>query len=243
MVMMTNNDQHSVILFLWVPVAIFAHLFAAIWLLRALQLFKPALWAKFTSKLGCRRLGSARHQQQDTVGWGAQSSLPLAPVNTPSGAPENFHISARQPDSAYSAAVSAISTASTVAAGVCRQCTPIHSTIGEQTVSTSSEASSSYSTSSSSSNDDTAHVVTVVDISATCQDPYSADPAALSSAASILVKQQLQQISIRQQQEQRPHLQLSWQGIGCTYKTAAGSKAVLQDVWGQSYAGEIQVSM
>jgi hypothetical protein len=36
-------------------------------------------------------------------------------------------------------------------------------------------------------------------------------------------------------------LELSWQRIGCSYRTATGTKVVLQDVYGRASPGEMQV--
>lgn len=40
---------------------------------------------------------------------------------------------------------------------------------------------------------------------------------------------------------QRQHLVLKWCGVGCSYRTAAGSKTVLNDIWGSAEAGQMQV--
>ncbi len=38
-------------------------------------------------------------------------------------------------------------------------------------------------------------------------------------------------------------LELEWQGIGCSYSTARGSKVVLQDVWGKAVPGQMKVGV
>lgn len=231
---MGSTSHHSVLLRLWVPVAVLAHVFAAVWLVRAFQLFQPALWARLAAKIRLR--SKANSQQQPDVAdispspdFQSTSSIPQVWAPKAAVIPSRHLSKAEFSDMAASTALG-----SSIASQ--EGTTPAssgHRGSLRQTNSTGSSASTEASSSGWAS-----HALAVVTSNGTS---HMGLPASSHSNHRTVPVKQLFEASAGGRQSQR--LQLTWQAISCSYKIATGTKAVLQDVWGSAAAGELQVSL
>lgn len=214
----TDPLQHSVIPALWIPVAVFTHVFAALWLLRAFQLMQPAEWAKIRKILRLRRKipGSGTVPSSEASTWPVLATGPGVQPNVDVG-------------SSCSSSLQEWGATSSSTDSSSNQYPPV----------TYPSSSSSTAGSEVGSVDGDAHAVAVLpagDIHAA-----GAAKASVPHAGKQLHPPHQHSCQPHKQQQQQPGLRLTWRSIGCVYKTAAGPKPVLHDVWGEAAAGEIQV--
>lgn len=216
---MPSNADRSVIAQLWIPVAVIAHLFAAIWLIRALQLFQRALWARITSLLGLRRPAVTNDVQPGTE---TTSQTWAAAVNVEHHSDDHTTSAAglRRDPSGISYPL--------VHYGSLKRSATQHDITSTQINGSSSSNSSDWEYGASA----------VININDSAHQPLPLVPAEVSNPLS----RQLQHHHVVAKSHQSEHLRLSWEGISCSYRTSTANKSVLKDVWGEAASGEIQVS-
>jgi hypothetical protein len=218
--------EHSVILALWIPVAVFTHVFAALWLLRAFQLMQPAAWAKV------KYIIRLKPRPEPNSATSVVSASHLLEIQEGQLAAQHAEVGSSCSSSLNDWGATGSSTSSS-------------SNINSQYPAVTYPSSSSSTAGSDvGSLDGDAHAVAVLpagDLHANSEITTAANKAGTLAGKQ---RQFHHPYSCHHpQQQQQPAIRLTWRSIGCVYKTAAGAKPVLHDVWGEAAAGEMQVRL
>jgi hypothetical protein len=222
---------------LWVPAAIFAHIFASVWLFRAFQLFfRPNLFLK--GQWSCKPwlckvfLGPiiAASTTRSSSSQQSKSATSLIPCSSRTSA--TFELQ-DYPKASGHAAFDVTSTNDTTRSGVTLTLLP---SVGPSDSGNSDKPGNSNSASSSStaSNSSPQGLPPVFDGQASISNLsscHSSDDPSVSRVA----------LPIATCSVQLQGLALYWQGVECSYKTNSGERLVLSDICGNAQAGQLQV--
>ena len=206
---------HTSIVQLWVPVVVFAHLFAAYWLLKTWMLSAPRAGRRSSrsqargglvgalQRLLCGGSSTARAAAKATAKPAAGAKGAAAAVTAASGADQQ------------AAAADGLATGErAVALSMSSERAPSPFVAHGRAAAAAAAGGAGGDAASDVSEENAEHVFEALE----------APAGALQHAFSINVNPST----------------LEWQGIGCSYNTPTGVKEVLADVWGVAQPGEMQ---
>lgn len=223
---------------IWVPAAIFAHIFASVWLVRAFQLFfKPNLFLKgqwsckpWLCKVFLGPIIAASTTTRSSSSQQSKSATSLSPGSSRIAA--IFELQ-DDPKASGHAAFDKTSANNTTRSSVTLTLLP---GVGPSYSGSSGRPGNSNSASSSStaSNSRPQGLPAVFDCQTSVPNLsscHSSDDPSVSGVALPIAT-----CSVRLQ-----GLALYWQGVECSYKTNSGERLVLSDICGTAQAGQLQV--